>query len=775
MIDKILSKMTLEDKIALCSGKNFWQTKEFDKYAVPSVFMCDGPHGLRKQESAGDMLGVNKSREATCFPAAVTTASSWDDSLLERIGTAIAEEARNQRVGMVLGPGANIKRDPLCGRNFEYLSEDPFLAGKLAAGFIRGLETKGAASSLKHFACNSQELDRFVSDSVIDERTLREIYLSAFEIAVKEGKPSTVMCAYPKLNGIHCSDNKMLLTDILRGEWGFEGAVITDWGAMNDRIEAFRAGCDLNMPGGAAYMEKEAAGAVRSGALSEAEVDASAERVLRLILRCAEAMTGEACDYDAHDFLCEEAAVSGAVLLKNDDSLLPLKEDAKIALVGAMAANMRYQGAGSSHINPIVLSQPIDRIPHIAYARGCNDRGETNDELLEEVKKAASQADVTVVFAGLPDRYESEGFDRDDMRLPDGHDRMILAAADANPNTVVVLMSGSAVECPWADKVKSILYMGLPGQAGGKAAEKLLFGKAVPSGKLAESWPIRYEEAPTSEIFGKTRDALYEEGLYIGYRYYDKAGIPVRWSFGHGLSYTSFAYSGLEASPDNVRVTVTNTGTYDAAEVVQLYVLAPQNGIHRPVRELKGFRKVFLKKGESADVSFALNERSFAVWQNGWKIPSGKYTIQIGGLSADVDIAGEDVDVPAWQSGSFYESCRGKPDKAEWEKLIGRAYSPASLPRKGEFTMESTVEEMRRESLMMKLMYFSTKMIFKVSCKNSDPDDPKYKMLMKSSVGSPLRSMYISGGMAGGLFPGMLDIANGRFFRGVGKMISKNK
>ena len=492
-IESILRQMTLEDKIALCSGKDFWETQAFEKYGIPSIFMCDGPLGLRKQESRSDMLGINRSLPATCFPAEVTTGGSWNPDLLEEIGTAFGEEAKAQGVNLVLGPGANLKRNPLCGRNFEYFSEDPYLAGKLAAGFIRGIEAQGVGSSLKHFAANSQELSRFTSDSILDGRTLRELYLTAFEIAVKEGGPSTVMCAYPKLNGIHCSDSKELLTDILRSEWGFEGMVVTDWGAMNDRIQGFRAGCDLNMPGGSAYMEKEVLEAVKAGALPEEDVDDSARRILRLVFRAAEALkegsccddkghqmqvkevaetqkmpgacdkegrrmqakeaaetrkASEACDYGAHHALARRAAAEGAVLLKNDSNILPLREDAQIAVIGAMAKNIRYQGAGSSHINPTKLSQPLDFLPGTSYAPGCSDRGDTTDALLSEAAATAKNAEIAVVFAGLPDRYESEGFDREDMRMPEGHCRMIETVASANPNTVVILLCGCAVECP---------------------------------------------------------------------------------------------------------------------------------------------------------------------------------------------------------------------------------------------------------------------------------------------------------------------------------------
>ena len=772
-IEKILQQMTLEDKIALCSGENFWETKKYEKYGIPSIFMCDGPHGLRKQENAADMLGVNESRKATCFPAEVTTAGSWDPELLAEIGAAIGEEAKEQGVGLVLGPGANLKRNPLCGRNFEYFSEDPYLAGQLAAGFIRGAEAQGISTSLKHFAVNSQEKSRFTSNSVLDDRTLRELYLTAFEIAVKEGKPSTVMCAYPKLNGVHCSDNKRLLTDILRTEWGFGGMVVTDWGAMNDRIEGFRAGCDLNMPGGSDYMEKEVLQAVKDGTLPESCVDDSARRVLELVFRAAETLNGQAsCDYEAHHILAKRAAAEGAVLLKNEGGILPLQQDAKIAVIGAMAKNLRYQGAGSSHINPTKLTQPLDFLPDAVYAPGCDERGDTTDALLTEAGKAAQQAEIAVVFAGLPDHYESEGFDRNDMKMPAGHLRMIEAVVSANPNTVVALLCGSAVECPWADRVKAVLYMGLPGQAGGEAIADLLYGRVNPSGRLSESWPFTYGDVPSSEIYGKTADALYQEGVYVGYRDYDKAGVPVRWLFGYGLSYTEFSYSDLTVNGDTVSVTVRNTGKCAGAEVVQLHMEAPQDGLHRPLRELKGFQKVFLQPGESRTVTFTLTDRSFAVWQDGWRIPAGVYAVCVGGLRAEMERNGDVLPVPAWQKGSWYERCTGKPNQTEWEAALGRKYTPPVL-KKGSFTMENTVEEMKDYSLIMKIMFKAVEAtVAKGYGGKKDYDNPNFRMQMASSAGAPIRSMMISGGMKGGVLPGMLEMANGHFFRGIWKMIT---
>ncbi|MCQ2406799.1 MAG: glycoside hydrolase family 3 C-terminal domain-containing protein, partial [Oscillospiraceae bacterium] len=766
--EEIISKMTLEDKIKFCTGKNFWETAEFEKYGIPGLFMCDGPHGLRKQEDAENMGDINDSCPATCFPTAVTTASSLDTELAERVGAAIGEEAAAHGVGLLLGPGANLKRNPLCGRNFEYFSEDPYLSGKIAAGFIRGTESKGVGATLKHFAANSQELLRFTSDGIMDMRTLRELYLTAFEIAVKEGKPSAVMCAYPKLNGTYCSDNRELLTDILRDEWGFEGMVVTDWGALNDRTKALKAGCDLTMPGCGNYMEKAVINAVKDGSLPEECIDKSVRRILELVLRENEALKQpRSCDYEAHHALAREAALKGAVLLKNEDKLLPLKEQSKIALIGAMAREMRYQGAGSSHINPVKLSQPIDYFPDCIYAQGCDDSGDTTEALIAEAVEAAKKAEAAVIFAGLPASFESEGFDRSDMRMPEGHIRMINAVSEANANTVVVLLCGSPVECPWADKVKAILYMGLPGQAGGEAAAELLYGRANPCGRLSESWPLKYEDVPSSEIYGKGRDALYEEGIYVGYRYYDKAGIPLRWPFGYGLSYTDFEYSDIKADGNSISVTVKNIGPMQGEEAVCLYIMPPEGGIHRPNRELKGFKKISLQPGESKTVSFTLCDRSFAIWNDGWVIPGGIYTCVIGGLSVLFPREGACIPAPEWQKGSFYEGASTKPRQSEWEAMLGRAYS-VSKPQKGFFTRENTISEMKKESTVMKIVsFFILCALTKGRPRKAKSDEPELRMMLAMTMESPLKTMQMFGGLGDNIVQGLLKMANGHFFKGI--------
>lgn len=778
-IHKIISAMTLEDKIALCTGKDFWNTKAMAQYGIPAIKMSDGPHGLRCQQDAADMIGINESIPATCFPTAVTAGATWNRELYAAEGKAIGAEGAAAGVSVALGPGCNIKRNPLGGRNFEYISEDPYFAGKMAAAFIRGQQSTGVASSVKHFAVNNQEYKRQNGDSQLDERTLREIYLMPFELAVEEGRPGTVMCSYNKINGVHASDSKELLTDILRTQWGFDGMVVTDWGALNDRIEAYKAGCDLNMPGGSSYMEKAALEAVRSGRLEEAYVDAAVERILTLVAR-SQGIQGPQIDWDAHHALAQKVAAEGAVLLKNEGDILPLSET-DMVLIGHMAGNLRYQGSGSSHINPTRLVSITDALPGVPYMPCGDAAGNVSQEDLRNAAAAARERKTAVVVVGLPDSYESEAFDRDHMRLPEGHCRLVDAVAAANPNTVVVLLGGSAMELPWADKVKAIVYMGLPGQAGGRAAADLLTGKENPSGKLTESWPMCYGDVICKDTFGK-KNTEYREGIYVGYRYYDKAGKKVRYPFGHGLSYTTFAYSDLRVCENKVSVAVKNTGSLGGAEVVQLYIAPPQDGIYRPVRELKGFEKVWLEPGETKCVEFTLDGRCFAVWQDGWKIPDGAYRIQIGASSRDirleqtVEIPGADISVPTWQAGSWYETLAGKPSREGWEKLMGHPVPVQPEPQKGQYTMDSTCMEMKDRSFVMKVQYKVTEgIIAKSFGGKKDLSDPAYRMMLTCATDCPMRSVIISGGgaMSESLAWGLLHMANGHFLKGLAAMLKR--
>ena len=778
-IQQIISTMTLEDKISLCTGGDFWHTKAMPQYGIPAIMMSDGPHGLRCQAAEADMIGINESLPATCFPTAVTAGATWNRKLYAAEGEAIGREGAAAGVSVVLGPGCNIKRNPLGGRNFEYISEDPYFAGKMAAAFIRGQQSAGVASSVKHFAVNSQEYKRQNGDSQLDERTFREIYLTPFEIAVKEGNPGTVMCSYNKINGIHASDSKALLTDILRNEWGFDGLVVTDWGALNDRIEGYKAGCDLNMPGGSKFMEKAALDAVHSGELDEAYIDATVERILRLVEK-SQGIPAPQIDWDTHHALALKVAEQGAVLLKNEDNILPLAES-DMALIGYMAANLRYQGSGSSHINPTKLINISDALPCVPCC-ACGDKlGNVTEQELRDAVEAAKKQKIAVVVVGLPDSYESEAFDRDHMRLPEGHNKLVEAVAKANPNTVVVLLGGSAMELPWADQVKAILYMGLPGQAGGEAAANLLTGKANPCGKLTETWPLFYEDVISKDTFGK-KNTEYREGIYVGYRYYDKAKKSVRYPFGHGLSYTTFAYSDLIVRDRKVSVQVKNTGAVSGAEVVQLYIAAPKGGFFRPVRELKGFERVELEPGESKTVEFTLDDRSFAIWSEGWKIPGGTYTVQIGASSRDirleqsVEIAGEEISLPVWQAGSWYDTMSGHPSREEWEKLMGHPVPVISEPKKGQFTMDSTCMEMKEHSFVMKIQYMVTEnIIAKGFGGKKDMSDPSYKMMITCATDCPMRSVVISSGgmMNDSLAQGMLHMANGHYIKGLAAMLKK--
>ncbi len=782
-IEKLISDMSLEDKIALGSGKDFWHTKDMEKYGIPSLMMSDGPHGLRKQETDADMLGINQSVPATSFPTAVSSACSWDRGLLELEGEAIGKEALASGVGVLLGPGANIKRNPLCGRNFEYFSEDPYLTGQLAGAYIKGAQSTGCGTSLKHFALNNQEYKRFSSDSMIDERAMREVYLSGFEAAVRIGKPDTVMCAYNKINGEHCSDSKMLLTDILRKEWGFDGMVVTDWGAMSNRIKSYEAGCDLCMPGGASFMEKEAKEAVRKGELDEAYVDETVRRILKVVANGQDAVANaKPVDMEAHYALARKIATESAVLLKNTDNILPLSETEDVVFVGHMAEEIRYQGAGSSHINPWKLTSVKDVCSEVQFVSGCLGDGSTTNVLLEEVRQAARNARKVVVFAGLTPNYESEGFDRDNMAMPEGHLRMIEAAVSENENVIVVLMCGSVVELPWFDKVKGLLYMGLPGEAAGDATVDLLFGKVNPSGKLAETWPMKKEDCICDSYYsGNCKDAQYRESIYVGYRYYSSANVPVRFPFGFGLSFTEFTYSDLKVEDDVVTCMITNTGNVAGKEIVQLYVGAIDSLVYRPIRELKGFTKVELAPGESKQVVFELDDRSFAIWDKRWKVPNGAYCIAIGRNCEDIclitevmkkgvvetDLNDATRDVPLW-----YIDLNGIPTKKDLEGLLRKEIAEIALT-KGNFTMDNTVMEMKEYSLMMKIMYKAVeRTVAKGFGGKADYNNPEFRMMMCSAADASLTGMKISGGMNNHVLEGMLEMANGHYFKGIITMMT---
>ena len=655
-IKALVSQMTLEEKAGLCSGLDFWHTKPVERLGVPSVMVSDGPHGLRKQDEKADHLGVNDSIKAVCMPAACATASSFDRDLMGRMGQAIGDSCQHEKLGVVLGPAVNIKRSPLCGRNFEYFSEDPYLAGEMSAAYINGVQSKNVGTSIKHFAANSQEHRRMSSSSNADERTLREIYFPAFEISVRKAQPWTVMCSYNRVNGVYASENPWLLTDVLRKEWGFKGYVMSDWGAVSDRVAGVAAGLDLEMPSSSGINDRKIVAAVKSGELDEKIVDQACERILEINYRYLDNARPETpWDQEADHQLSARIAEECMVLLKND-GILPLNKTDEVAFIGEFAAKPRFQGGGSSHINAFRTTSAVEAaqgLP-VTYVQGYSAaRDMATDEMIAEAVQAAKAAKVAVVFAGLPDAYESEGYDRTHMAMPACQNRLIEAVAGANPNTVVVLHNGSPVEMPWLGKVKAVLEAYLGGQAVGIATVRLLYGDANPCGHLAETFPVKLSDNPSYLYYGgEGNEADYREGVFVGYRYYDKKEMPVLFPFGFGLSYTTFACSNLRLSGAKITdqetltaaVTVTNTGSRAGKTVVQLYVGDRESTVLRPIRELKGFEKVELQPGESRDVTFTLDKRAFAYWNaaiHDWHVETGAFTIEVGQSSRDIEVSGE--------------------------------------------------------------------------------------------------------------------------------------
>ena len=703
-VESVLAQMTLEEKCALLSGDTAFTTMAIQRLGVPALSFSDGPHGMRHQGEGANHLGIGGSDPATCFPTAVTVANSWDPSLGERLGKALGEEAATMGVSCVLGPGLNIKRSPLCGRNFEYFSEDPYLAGKMAAGYVRGIQSTGLSACPKHFAVNSQETRRQASDSIVDERTMREIYLTGFEIAVKESAPKTIMTSYNLVNGTYANENEHLLKDILREDWGYEGSVVTDWGGSNDHVAGVRAGSTFEMPGPVPDAVLELVQAVAAGTLSRADVDARVREALGLILStqpAVDAARGTAFDVEGHHQLARAIAAQGIVLLKNDATregtpLLPLSAGTRVALVGDFAETPRYQGAGSSLVNCTKLEtlkgclEQASELDFIGYAQGFQRGGTTTTALVNRAVQLAHDADVVIVALGLDESAESEGLDRTNMRLDDSQTQLLKAIYETNPNVVVVLHAGSQVETDWAENATSVLYAALGGQAGAAATLDVLTGKVNPSGHLSETWVRRLEDTVTAGRFPSDDfTSEYREGIYVGYRYHQKAGVPVAFPFGYGLSYTTFELGGIEVStasdgtPSAVTFTLSNTGARDGAQVCQLYVGKRDAQVFRPVRELKGFKKVFVKAGEQAKVTIELDNKAFRYWNvktGAWEIEAGSYDLCVGTscedlpLVATVQLAGtgapnpyEGLDLSAYESGQVKNV-----DDVQFKALLGR-------------------------------------------------------------------------------------------------------
>jgi len=727
---EIVSQLTLEEKASLCSGKDRWLLKSVKRLGLSSVMVADGPHGLRKQLKADEQSDYDETVPATCFPTAATSVCSFDRDLLHQMGQALAEECLQEKVSVILGPGVNIKRSPLCGRNFEYFSEDPFVSGEMAVALIKGVQSKGIGTSLKHFAGNNQETGRFTCDSVIDERALREIYLPAFEATVKQAQPWTVMDSYNLLNGVYASENYKLLTSILRDEWGFKGIVVTDWGAVNDRLAGLKAGQDLEMPGLGDHNDKKIVEAVKSGAVDESVLNKTALRLVELILKAQENRRDNYLyDKAAHHALAFKVALESAVLLKNDGDVLPVKQGQSLAVIGAFAKMPRYQGAGSSKIVPNKLDNAYDafKAAGVSFDFAQGYAGINPDAaLIEEAVKVAKGKDKVIIFAGLPDEYESEGFDRASFEMPPSHNKLIEAVSAINPNTAVILQLGAPAALPWAGKVKGILAAYLGGQAGGGAVVDLLLGKSSPSGKLAETWPFSLEDTPCYHYYpGSIRNAEYRESIFVGYRYYDHGEKPVAYPFGHGLSYAKFAYSNLKLSSasfksgDKLEISfdVQNTGNVSGAEIAQVYVAPKSTAIMRAIKELKGFEKVFLQKGERRTVKITLPARSFAYYnvpKGAWAIEGGAYEVLVGASSRDISLRGE-IQV----TGDGYEtllqdqrknspeyfnlSAKGlKISDASFEALYGQKLS-SSKRKEGLIDLNSTVGDIRHTEIGKKL------------------------------------------------------------------------
>ena len=686
----LLKELTLEEKCALLSGAETFKTRGMPKHGIPQIWLSDGPHGLRKQAGESDHLGLNPSVPATCFPTASAVANSWDAALGEEIGAALGEEAAAQEVSVVLGPGLNMKRNPLCGRSFEYFSEDPYLAGKLAAGYIRGIQSKGVAACPKHFAVNSQETRRMASDSIVDERALREIYLTGFEIAVKEGHPRSIMSSYNLVNGTYANENKHLLMEILRDEWGFDGAVITDWGGSNDHALGVKNGSTLEMPAPGGDSVRELLAAVESGKISESDIDARLSELLPLVFDTKAALDAapRAFDAAAHHALARRAAEESLVLLKNEGSLLPLAAGSKVAVIGDFAKNPRYQGAGSSMVNStqvdVLLDKLIDsELNVIGYQQGFDRHGKPDAALQKSACELATQADTVILCMGLDEIAESEGLDRSNLHLAQNQVDLLQAVATVNPKIAVVLYSGSVVETPWLDNCQALLYAALGGQAGAGAVADALTGKVNPCGKLAETWPLAYADVPSAADFATRRKTVeYREGLYIGYRYFTTAEKAVRFPFGYGMSYTTFAYSDMAADEQGVSLTVTNTGSVAGTEIVQLYVAKKNSELFRPAKELKGFARVTLAPGEKQRITIMLDDKAFRFWNvkaNRWEIEGGEYELLVGASVEDIRLC-EKISVHGTATVHPYEDrdldCYYKGDvlhvsDADFEKLLG--------------------------------------------------------------------------------------------------------
>lgn len=793
---EIISQMTLDEKCYMFSGRDFWMTRSVERVGIKSIMLADGPHGVRKQEGAGDQLGIHASVPATCFPPAATIANSWDPSLGEEIGRCIGEEAASQGVSVILGPGLNIKRNPLCGRNFEYFSEDPYLSGKITAGYVRGIQENGVSACPKHFAANSQELRRMASNSVMDERTLREIYLTGFEIAVKEAKPKSIMSAYNRINGVYANEDQHLLQTILRDEWGFDGFVVSDWGGSNDHVEGVRAGAHLEMPTTGGDSDEELIQAVKDGKIEESLIDKRLDELLDVIFSTRSAVekaSGKPFDVEAHHKMAEKASAESIVLLKNDDAILPLKKRTKVALIGDFAETPRYQGAGSSVVNPTKIYSAKEMIQNfdldvVGFEQGYIRTGQEDAILKNKAVELAQKADVVLLYLGLNEISESEGLDRTHMKMPENQISLLNTIERVNKNIVVVMSAGSAVEMPWLSKCKALIHGYLSGQAGASAMLKAIMGEVNPSGKLAESYPFVYEDIPSSPYFpSKERNAEYREGLFVGYRYFETVGKDVLFPFGYGMSYTTFSYSDLqvEANPQNrensakVTFTITNTGKTNGAEVAQVYVGVKKPTIYRPAKELKGFKKVFLKAGESKKVTIFLDDKAFRYFNvktNRFEVDSGEYEIMVGSTVADIHLVGnvavdgtnappanDMAKLPSYANGDVLAV-----SDSEWKELLGHKIPDGKFSKMLEEN-DAICQLYYAKSAFARLVY---KIMTRMINKNYKKGKPDLNILFIYNMTFRGIGKMTGGRVSRYMIEGIMKIVNGHFFGGLGQVIS---
>ncbi|SEW13375.1 glycoside hydrolase family 3 C-terminal domain-containing protein [[Clostridium] fimetarium] len=786
---EIIDRMTLEEKAFMMSGKDTWQTVGYKKYGIPSMFLSDGPHGLRKQAGASDHLGLNESLKATCFPTAATIANSWNIELGEVLGKCLGEEAVMQDVQVLLGPGLNIKRSPLCGRNFEYFSEDPYLAGKMAAAYVRGIQSQGVVSCPKHFAANSQELRKMSNDSVVDERTFREIYTTGFEIAVKEGKAKAIMSAYNRINGVYANENEHLLREILVDEWGFQGFVVSDWGGSNDHILGVKNGSHLEMPSTGADGSKAIVDSVKSGVLPEKILDERLDELLKIVMTTDKKVYTEKFDIEKHHKIARRAATESIVLLKNDDDILPLKKDLSTCIIGDFAKLPRFQGAGSSVVNPTKLDITLDvisdyEINYIGFEKGYERTGGSNQTLVQDAVDLAKRTQQVILYLGLDEISESEGLDRIHMKMPQNQIDLLDAVFEVNKNIIVVISAGSVVEMPWLDKVKAVIHGYLGGQAGATAMLDVLTGIAFPSGKLNETYPVRYEDTPAYHYYpGKEKSSEYREGLYVGYRYYETAGIPVLFPFGYGMSYTTFVYTDLQANEKEVTFTLRNSGTADGAEIAQVYVGTRSEQIYRPVKELKGFIKVFLKAGESQAVSVQFDDKAFRYYDvktGKWEVESGIYHIMVGAsvqdirLKAEVSIKGtKDYDrqepYSNYKTGNYYSANIRDISKSEYEEILGHSIPDGNWNKDGLLDINDALCQMYyAKNPVARLAY---RIITNMKNKSEAKGKPNLNILFIYNM--PFRGIakMTGGALSMDMAKAILFMVNGHFFRGLKRLI----